>query len=159
MPQHARAEKRHWIPSGSLVFSVVLGLALAGCTIGKAPKHPSWKNATGAEQYERLMWQAIREKNWKDVEYHLAPTFVGVNANGAAFDRAGWVEYWKSSTLTDFSLGELTAQPNGPDMTITYVLRLNVGGSASAFRVVSVWQQVKGGWRLIVTSHTPIRAN
>ncbi|HEY6270724.1 MAG TPA: nuclear transport factor 2 family protein [Terriglobales bacterium] len=159
MPQHARAEKRHLIPSGSLVFSVVLGLVLTGCTIGRAPKHPNWKNATGAEQYERLMWQAIREKNWKDVEYRLAPTFVGVNQKGAAFDRAGWLEYWKSVTLTDFSLGELKVQPNGPDMTITYVLELNGGRSASLFRVVSVWQQVKGGWRLIACSHTSIQAN
>jgi hypothetical protein len=132
---------------------VVLILCLTGCTIGKEPKHPSWKNATGAEQYERLMWQAIRDKDWTDVENHLASTFVGVDAKGHVHDRAGWVDYWKSAPVRDFNLGEPTVQPNGSDMTITYVLHLN--GEASALRVISVWQQVKGGWALIATSGTP----
>jgi Domain of unknown function (DUF4440) len=140
-----------WAP----VASVVMILFLLGCTIGKESKHPTWKNATGAEQYERLMWQAIRDKDWKEVEYRLAPTFVGVNSKGSAFDRAGWVEYWKASPVTDFALGELTVQPNGTDMTVTYVLRLNAGASGSALRVVSVWQENKGGWMLIATSATP----
>lgn len=143
------------IPLCASVTSVVMILLLAGCTIGKEPKHPNWKNATGAEQYERLMWQAIRAKNWQDLEYHLAPTFVGVNAKGHAMDRAAWVESWKASPVRDFSLGEVATQPNGPNMTVTYVLRLNSDASGPALRVVSVWQQVKGGWVQIAASLTP----
>lgn len=143
------------IPRCSSVTSVVLILLLTGCTIGKASKHATWKNATGAEQYERLMWKAIHEKEWKDVQYRLAPTFVGVNARGQSFDRAGWVEYWKATPVTDFSLGEVMVQPNGADMTVTYVLHLN--GETTGVRVVSVWQQVKGGWTLIAISMTSIQ--
>jgi len=146
--------RRNWLPLCSFVSFVVTVLLAAGCTIGKEPKHPTWKNATGAEQYEQLMWKAIRDKDWKEVEYHLAATFVGVNAKGQSFDQAGWVEYWKSAPVSDFSLGEVTVQPNGNDMTVTYVLHLN--GGAAGLRVMSVWQQVKGGWILIATSHTPI---
>jgi Domain of unknown function (DUF4440) len=156
MPERVKAEKRHLTPSCFFVSFVVLALALTGCTIGKEPKHPTWKNATGAEQYERLMWQAIRDKNWTDVQYHLAATFVGVNAKGQSLDRAGWVEYWKTAPVNDFSLGELAVQPNGANMAVTYVLRLNAGVSSSAFRVVSVWQENKGGWMLIATSATPV---
>ncbi len=148
--------RQGWIPLYSFVLFVVLVVCLTGCTIGKEPKHPTWKNATGAEQYERLMWQAIREKDWKNVQYHLAPTFVGVNAKGQSFDRAGWVGYWKASPVSDFSLGEVSVQPNGPDMTVTYVIRLSSSNSGTALRVISVWQQIKGGWTLIATSMTPV---
>jgi Domain of unknown function (DUF4440) len=140
------------------LFAVCLFVAIFGCTIGGQSKHPNWKNATGAEQYERLMWQAIRDKDWKEVEYRLAPSFTGVNARGQMLDRAGWVTYWKTAPITDFSLGEVQVQPNGPDMTVTYVLHLG-GTPAAGLRVVSLWQQVKGGWILIATSNTAISAN
>jgi hypothetical protein len=155
MPDPGQPARRDLIPWSAFVSFVVMIVCLSGCTIGKEPKHPSWKNATGAEQYERLMWQAIRDKNWPDVENHLASTFAGVDAKGQAHDRAGWVDYWKSAPVRDFNLGELTVQPNSSDMTITYVLHLN--GEASALRVISVWQQVKGGWMLIATSETPVQ--
>jgi hypothetical protein len=137
---------------------MALSLAIwLGC-MGGEPKHHTWKSATGAEQYERLMWQALRDKDWKEAEHHMAPTFVGVIANGQALDRAGWIAHWQAEPIKDFSLGEISVQPNGPDMTVTYVLQL-ANGTASVqpygLRIVSVWQQVKGGWNLITTSHTP----
>lgn len=156
MLEHLKAGKRTSIPLCSFVSSAVMILVLLGCTIGKESKHPTWKNATGAEQYERLMWQAIRDKDWKEVEYRLAPVFAGVNANGQLLDRSGWVDYWKAGPVKDFSLSEVVVQPNMSDMTVTYVLRLN-GVPAAGLRVVSVWQQVKGGWILTATAHTPIQ--
>ena len=41
-------------------FVVGLSILLSGCA--GEPKHPTWKNATGAEQHERLMWQAIQRQ-------------------------------------------------------------------------------------------------
>lgn len=142
------------------LVSVVVGVffLLAGC--GGPPKHPTWSNATGAEQLERLMWQAIREHNWKNLEYCLAPSFIGVDARGQSFDRAGWVESWKGQQVTGFSLAEVVVQPEGPDLMITYVLRLELtspaGVSTRNLRVVSVWQQVKSRWILTVISATEI---
>lgn len=148
----------HYSALLSLCFSVpsvVLALAFLGCA--GEPRHPGWKNSAGAEQYERLMWQAMRDKNWKEVEYHLAPTFVGVAPTGQALDSEGWVEYWKTAAISEFSLGEIAIQPNGADMTITYVLHLSGKKSQSqAFRVVSVWQEIKHGWILIASSATPV---
>ena len=136
-------------------------LALFGC-YGGAPKHPSWKNATGAEQYERLMWQAIRDKDWSDVHAHLAPGFTGVTAGARALDRDGWESFWKEVAPKEFSIAELSVQSNGPDMVVTYVLHLSGSSVASAdrgWRVISVWQEVKSGWLLVASSHTPIQAN
>jgi hypothetical protein len=142
-------------------FVVGLSILLSGCAGGE-PKHPTWNNATGAEQHERLLWKAIQGKDWANVERRLSPTFVGVNAEGRMFDRAGWLELWKSAQLTEFSLGEVQVQPEGPDMKVTYILSLPASGKSPApagQRVVSVWQQLKTRWLLSATSITPIQNN
>ena len=147
------------IPAVSLLTCFFLYLAVAGCS--GPPKRATWSNATGAEQYERLMWQSIRDKNWNQYSRRLAPTFVGVAADGRVFDRQGWVDYWKARAIKDFSLGDVQVQPEGPDMVVTYVLHLEeTSGSASSagVRVVSVWQQVKSGWMLTASSMTPIQS-
>ena len=108
------------------------------------------------------MWKAIQGKDWVNVERHLSPTFVGVNAEGRMFDRAGWLELWKSAQVTEFSLGELQVQPEGPDMKVTYILSLPASGKSPApagQRVVSVWQQLKTRWLLSTTAITPIQNN
>ena len=98
------------------------------------------------------MWQAIRDHEWTVFQAHLAPIFVGVNASGKLFDRDQWVAYWRNASLKDFSLGEVTVQPQGPDMIVSYLFHSDRG----AWRVVSVWQQVKKGWILTTTSITPL---
>jgi hypothetical protein len=137
---------------------VLLSLALlAGCA--GAPKHPTWKNATGAEQYERLMWQAINSQQWDEVAGHLAPMFVGVAADGRKYDREGWMAYWKSARPGDYSLGEVMVDPAGTNMVVSYVLVISQQPTASnqPLRVLSVWQQVKSGWIMTATSLTPVR--
>jgi hypothetical protein len=139
--------------------SFVVCFLLTGCA-GES-KHPTWKNATGAEQNERLMWHAIQAKDWANVERHLSPTFVGVTADGRMFDRAGWLDQWKSAEVREFSLGEVQVQPEGPDMKVTYVLHIQSSSKAaqpsSGLRMVSVWQEVKRGWMLSAISMTPIQ--
>lgn len=152
---------RYMFPLCSLVSFVVIVSLTLGC-YGGAPKHPSWKNATGGEQYERLMWQAIRDKEWSSVHARLAPTFTGSTAAGRILDRDGWENYWTNAAPKEFSIADLSVQANGPDMVITYVLHLSGSPLASGdagWRVMSVWQEVKGGWILIASSHTPIQAN
>ncbi|HET6935112.1 MAG TPA: nuclear transport factor 2 family protein [Candidatus Angelobacter sp.] len=138
-------------------FVVIAFFSCAG-----PPKHPSWKNATGGEQHEKLMWRAIHDKDWKAVERHLAPSFVGVNAAGQSFNRESWLEYWKGAPVGEFSLGEMTVEPEGADMVVTYVLQLSSGSvaaetSSKGLRVIAVWQQVKTRWILTTVSLTPVQ--
>ena len=149
-----------FVPLCSFVpFVVGLCLFLAGCA--GEPKHATWVNATGAEQHERLMWQAIQGKDWANFEHHLSATFVGVNAEGKLFDRAGWLEQWKNVPIQDFVVGELQVQPEGPDMKVTYTLQIQGTGTpqtqSAGLRIVSVWQQFKKGWVLSATAMTPIQ--
>jgi Domain of unknown function (DUF4440) len=136
-------------------------LLVVGCS--GPPKHPTWSSATGAEQYEHLMWQALHDRDWKSFEHRLAPAFIGVDPSGKVFDRAGWMERWTNVTSNEYSLGEVTVQPAGVDMVVTYVLNVssnNPANSASGERlqVVSVWQQVKSGWIQTACSMTPVKA-
>ena len=160
MPHITKKENRRLGSLCSLVsFVVVAGLLISGCA--GEPKRPTWKNATGAEQHERLMWQAVRDKDWANVERHLSPTFTGVTADGRLFDRAGWLEQWKSSEMREFSLGEVQTQPEGIDMKVTYIFHGQTSAKAlltsSGLRVVSVWQDVRGRWMLSAISMTPIQ--
>ena len=136
-------------------------LMLSGCNTWNQPKHANWKNVTATEQLERLLWKSIHDKDWTLLESHLAPIFVGAGPHGEFFDRASWIEYWKKAQVQDFSLGEFSSQPDGPDMVATYVLHLNGAElgqvvPAKGLRIVSVWQELKGGWILTSQSATPI---
>ncbi len=145
-----------------LPFSAVLILlVLSGCNVWNQPKNPNWKNATGTEQLERLLWKAIHDKDWPQLESHLAPGFVGSGPRGETLDRTAWTEYWKKAQIQDFSLGEFNTQSDGVDMVATYVLHFNgvdAGQSIplKGLRIISVWQELKGGWVLTSQSATPI---
>jgi hypothetical protein len=151
-----RAPKRSYFSLCSCV-SFVVCLVAAGCA--GSPRHPAWNTATGAGEYERLMWKAVQEKEWNTVERRLSPTFVGVNPEGKVFDRAGWLAYWTSAQVREFVLGDFSVQPEGPDMKVTYVLQFHSDGgkSAGGSRVVSVWQQINTRWTLTATAMTPIQ--
>jgi hypothetical protein len=159
MSQFATSKSR---PTRILRFlpALVMLALLLGCA--GPPTHPTWNNATGAEQHERLMWQAIRNKDWTNFERRLAPAFVGVDSVGNVFDRAGWVEHWKQAGIGDYALGEVAIQPGGADLVITYVITITGGAQANRpattrLRVVSVWQQVKSRLILTASSMTPLQ--
>jgi len=153
------SRKPNFVLSPFASFVVGLCILLSGCA--GEPKHPTWKNATGAEHHERLMWQAIQGKDWANVERHLSPTFVGVTADGRMVDRAGWLQQWQSAQVKEFSLGELQVHPEGIDMKVTYILHVQASALAPAppegFRVMSIWQDVKSRWMLSATSITAIQ--
>jgi hypothetical protein len=154
----AKSETHYPRPLRFFVSFVVV-LFILGCA--GEPKHPKWKNATGAEQHERLLWKAIQGKDWGNVERHLSQTFIGVTSDGQMFDRTGWLQHWKSTPVGEFSLGEVQVQPEGPDMKLTYILQFQGAGrgAGAGLRVVSVWQQLKSGWMLTATSLTPVQSH
>jgi hypothetical protein len=117
-------------------------------------KPTAWSNATGAEQFERLLWQEIKARNWTEVERRLAPTFVEVTANGTR-DRDPALERLKALQVEDYSLGELAVRPSGSDMIVAYTITLRpASGGETTLRMMTVWQQVKGGWVAVAHSET-----
>jgi hypothetical protein len=134
--------------AAGILLLVSLSLPLASCWEEKQPA--SWKMAAGPEAYEKLFWDEVKAKNWPELERHLGATFVAISAEGRS-DRAQSMAMFKQLDLQDYSLGELEATPNGNDMMVTYtiVMRGTYKGQplpSTPFRMMTVWQQVKGGW-------------
>jgi hypothetical protein len=142
---------------GLTLLAAALVLALASCTMWKEGQQPSaWTSATGAEEFERLLWQEVKANNWNEVERRLAPTYVEVTSAGVR-DRAQAVERLKALSLADYSLGDLEVRPAGNDMVVAYTITLRASsGGESNLRMMTVWQQVKGGWIAIAHSETAV---
>ena len=146
-----------------LVLCGVLGLAtallLAGCTMWKEKPVTAWDGATGAEQFERLLWKDVQAKNWNSVEQHLAATFVSVTASGTR-DRAATLEHWKQLSLEEYAMGDVQVAPSGDIAIVTYTVTLkgSYNGQplpSGPYRIMTIWQKQKKGWAATAHTATP----
>ena len=136
---------------------LLLLMILSACTMWDKPKATTWASATGAEQFERLMWQEIKAANWAEVERRLAPTFVVVSPSGVR-DRAAEMEFLRRLAVKDYALGEVEVRPHGNDMVVTYSITLDAALDgqpmpSGPWRVMTVWQQVGTTWSAIAQSY------
>jgi hypothetical protein len=142
-----------------LILTVLLLASFPACTMWKEKPVSAWSSATGGEHLEKLFWQSVKDKNYKELEKHLAPTFVAVGPEGTR-DRAATLDHLKSMDLADFSMGDLSVQPVGGDMVVTYTLtvRGTINGQplpTLPLHMMTVWQQVKAGHVAIAHSVSP----
>ena len=140
----------------------ILAAALAACsacTVWKEKPVNSWAGATGAEHFERLMWHDVKARHWQQVESHLAPSFVSVYPGGTR-DRSATIDYLKSLSLTDYTLGDFNTTSHGADMVVTYTARVTGTHKdqplpSGPIHMMTVWQQVTNRWVAIAHSETP----
>ena len=131
-----------------IVVSAVVVFATS-CSMWSEKKHPGWRQASGGEQLERLLWESVRHQDWQSVETHLAPAFAGV-VDGRTLDRDGTLAYLKGTDVKAFTLSDVHVTPNADTMTVTYLLTPQNGGKAT--RRMTVWQRQKSGWIAIAHS-------
>ena len=125
-------------------------MTLSGCTIYGVKNPPTLKSTTSAEQYERILWSAVKAKNWQQIPGMLAANVI-YSAGGKVLNKDQVVPYLQGLNLTDFNITAMVVKPNGPDMTLNYTLQLSSsGGPPQNISAISVWQQVAQGWILIV---------
>lgn len=137
------------------VSLVVAGWGLAGCTLFPEEKNPTLKMTTSAEQYERIFWQTVHKQEWAQLEPLLAANVVWT-IPGKTLTRDEIVPYLQALPPGDYVIGSVTLKPNGPDMTVAYTVQTgSAGGATKSVSVVSVWQQVKGGYVMTVRSEQP----
>ena len=137
---------------GKILLIGLLTGFFAACTMW--PEKPTaWSNATGAEQLERLWWDGVKSKNWKEVESHLASTFV-YQSSSTVRDREAALDLLKKLEVADYALGEVAIHPAGDAAIITYSIDLKGTFDGrplelSHARMMSVWQQQKRGWAMV----------
>ncbi|MFY9560481.1 MAG: nuclear transport factor 2 family protein [Terriglobales bacterium] len=136
-----------------LLLSLMLGLA---CTIAKEHPARNFSEATGAEALERIFWKEIQAGNWTEIERVLASNYIGVGP-GASLDRTATLEQYRQWKLTDFAIGDLKTELNGPTFIVTYTITLNGTAAGQPLpsgpqHMMTVWQQQKSGWMVIAHS-------
>jgi hypothetical protein len=128
---------------------------ISGCTVWGAKKTPTLASTTSSEQHERIAWDNIRAQNWNQITPLLAPN-VTYAVGGKVLTRDQIIPYLKSEKIRDFVISGMTVKPNGPDMTLCYNLQLSsLDGQMQSLIAVSVWQQLSGGWVLILHTEQP----
>jgi hypothetical protein len=134
--------------------TAVLAILLSGCTMWPEKTNPGWDQATGIEQFERLVWKEIKEKNWKELDKHLASNFSH-NTKDGTLDKQQAMEVLKSATLEDYVLGDFHIVQNGDTVTATYTASFRATTTdgqqinRTGLRRMSVWHHQKSGWILI----------
>jgi hypothetical protein len=134
-------------------------------------KPTAWSNATGVEQFERLFWQDVKEKNWTEVEAHLASNYV-YQSSGVLRDHDAALEHFKKLEIADYALGEVEVRTGGlspktppegacknddpQSYTVVVTYTMDLKGTyegqpleLSHVRMMSVWQQQKKSWEAI----------
>lgn len=136
--------------------SLVVVLCACGCSMWSEKHVSAWTSATGGEQFDRLLWEDVKNRRTINLEAHLAPAFVATLPSGVR-DRAGFLDYVKSLQLTDYSIGEVSTNPAGGDIVVTYALTLRGSqpGSGTPMTAMTVWQQVTNGYVAISHSEVP----
>ncbi len=138
-----------------LLLSLMLALA---CTIAKERPARTFDEATGGEALERIFWKEVQAANWTEIDRVLASNYMGV-IPGASLDRAATLEQYRQWKLTDFAIGDLKTEMNGPTFTVTYTVTLNGTAAGQPLpsgpqHMMTVWHQHKKGWMVIAHSVT-----
>lgn len=138
------------------LFAILVACFSIACTRWEEPKTFTFKTATGAEQYERLMWDAVKNKDRLAIASHLASNYVRQDGSGTK-NKEQYLAELEQINLTDYSLAELNVTPQGTNMIVTYAITLRGNNGGRPFpnepiRYLSVWQQQKAGWVLVAQS-------
>ena len=103
-------------------------ITLSGCTIYGEKKPPTLKSTTSAEQYERILWSAVKAKNWQQLPGMLAANLM-YSVGGKVLSKDQVVPYLQGLNIADFTITGMVVKPNGPDMTLNYTLQLSAPGA------------------------------
>lgn len=139
-----------------LLCGLLALLLMSACTFAPEKKKPGWVMATSGEQYERLLWDAVKAKDWKAIESHMADTVV-TQTPDAVRNKQQTMEHIRQLDLSDYSLGDLQTETAGADLIVTYTFtgKGTIGGHPlppAPMHMMTVWQQVKGG--MVMVAHT-----
>lgn len=110
----------------------------------------------------RSFAEAIESKNVDGLKRLLGKTYLGVDVNGQAYDRAGRISSLEQSELKLSSVKGTDQQVNAVGDTAVVSGVFDVKGEANGkdvsgqYRYVDVWKKVDGDWKVIASTMTRI---
>jgi ketosteroid isomerase-like protein len=137
-----------------LVLVPFLGFVLSACTMWPEKRNPNWQQATGAEQFERLYWQELKAKNWKELEAHTASNFTHASAAGVR-NKQETIATYKQNPLVDYQLGNFDVVAHGDTAIVNFTADFTYTDESGKTigpvhnRIQTVWKQHKTGWVLL----------
>ena len=139
-----------------LFLIAVSACLLQACTVWGDRPVKAWTDVTGGESLERNFWREVKDRNWTELERHLAGNFISASVRGTR-DRAATLEYLKQLQLEEYTLGDFQVELNGQALVVNYSLTAKgtIEGKPlppGPIRMMSVWQQQKAGWTAIAHS-------
>jgi hypothetical protein len=137
-----------------VLIAALLALSLTGCSMWSEKHVNAWSSATAGEQFDRLLWDDVKNNRLRDLEPHLSSTFVATVPGGVR-DRAGFLDYLKGLQVTEYSIADVKTAPAGGDIVVTYTISLRGAGPGATMTGMTVWQQVKKGYVAISHSEVP----
>src|SRR5271165_5912803 len=131
---------------------------MSACTVWREhPASTKWTDATGGEGLERSFWKEVKNKNWHELEHHLASNYVAVSAQGGRLDKTAALAKIQKLQLDDYTLGDVQTEMNSDTFVVTYTIAMR--GSfdgqpllTESLRMMTVWQKEKAGWMAIAHS-------
>lgn len=133
-------------------------VTLTGCTLFPTKNPATLSTTTGAEQTERIFWQAAVKRDFSTVTNLISSQAVFTTRDGSVLNREQFLEHLKASPPMDYALGTVAVRPQGNDMVLTYSASVRETGAnvTVGVTILSVWQQAKNsGWTLAARSETP----
>lgn len=136
------------------VAAALVILLLSGCTVYGGKKNKGW-SATGGEALERQFWAEVKDKNIRELEQHIALSWVWQTPDGP-LDRAATLEKFQNMDVSDYTLGDFQVSPNGPDVVVTYTATIRLKSEApTQWKMMTVWQKPEKHW--VAIAHAEVR--
>lgn len=105
------------------------------------------------ETLEMDMWNAIKQKRWKEVETKLAPGFQAIHSQETN-DRKGELRYLRAQDYRNTQISNINTTESDDLIVVTYTLTTehSTRGKKLASlpsKHLSVWKKTQGGWQWI----------
>jgi ketosteroid isomerase-like protein len=112
------------------------------------------------DDLETWFWQAIKLKQWRQIEATLAPGVIAINRGEILHGRGAVLDHLKAIDVSDFETSEIVVEHRGDEVVVALLLKTSATRQGepinhTLWRMMSVWRQVNNRWAMIAHAAVP----
>ena len=137
-------------------------VALFGLLLASALPTSTQSGAARAlgDDFETRFWQAIRLKQWSQIEAMLAPAVLAINRGEILHGRSAVLDHVKGIDVSDFQTSDIVVEHHGAEVVVALLLTTSATRKGEPidhklWRMMSVWRQVDNRWAMIAHAAVP----